>query len=205
MKTIKRSKKVKVSAEDLLLFDRANKRVNRLEKAGINYKQAVTQFRSTARAMGAQYGIKTNRLSMAKELDEKYYKAQLRLARQVMERDELFKVRVVRKVMAEQQKKLRETISERYPNLNESTDSVVDHIIKYNQEHYESSFIQWLYESWKNNKANPEDERGLMRLLDVAAAHGQTVDQTLAELDKLAHERTGFSWQGLAREYVKKW
>lgn len=205
MKTIQKSKKIKVPTEALKLFDAANKRVNRLEKAGINYKQAVTGFRSTARAMGAQFGVKTNRLSMAKNMDEKYYKAQLKLARQVMQRDELFKIRVVKKVMAEQQKKLKETINERYPNLGESTDNVIDHIIKYNQEHYESSFIQWLYESWKNNKANPEDERGLMRLLDVAAAHGQTVEQTLSELDKLAHERTGFSWQGLAREYVKKW
>lgn len=205
MKTIQKSKKVPVSKEDLLLFDRANKRINRLEKAGINYKQAVTQFRSTARAMGAQYGIKTKRLPQAKNLDEKYYKAAVKLAIQVVERDELFKIRVVRKVMAEQQKKLRETINERYPNLNDSADSVIDHIIKYNEENYESSFIQWLYESWKNNKSNPEDERGLMRLLDVAAAHGQSVDQTLTELDKLAHERPGFSWQGLAKEYVKKW
>ena len=205
MKTIQKSKKIKVPTEALKLFDAANKRVNRLEKAGINYKQSVTGFRSTARAMGAQFGVKTNRLSMAKNMDEKYYKAQLKLARQVMQRDELFKVRVVKKVMAEQQKKLKETINERYPNLGENTDNVIDHIIKYNQEHYESSFIQWLYESWKNNKANPEDERGLMRILDVAAAHGQTVEQTLSELDKLAHERTGFSWQGLAREYVKKW
>ena len=205
MKTIKKPKKVQVPRESLLLFDRANKRINRLEKAGINFKQSVSQFRATARAMGAQYGVKTNRLSMAKNLDEKYYKAQLQLARQVIEREELFKLRVVRKVMAEQQQKLKETISERYPNLNDSADSVIDHIIKYNQENYESSFIQWLYESWKNNKSNPEDERGLMRLLDVAAAHGQSVDQTLTELDKLAHDRPGFSWQGLAREYVKKW
>lgn len=205
MKTIKKPKKVQVPKESLLLFDRANKRINRLEKAGINFKQSVSQFRATAYAMGAQYGIKTNRLSMAKNMDEKYYKAQLRLARQVIEREDLFKLRVVRKVMAEQQQKLKETINERYPNLSESTDSVIDHIIKYNQENYESSFIQWLYESWKNNKSNPEDERGLMRLLDVAAAHGQSVDQTLTELDKLAHDRPGFSWQGLAREYVKKW
>lgn len=205
MKTIKQPKKVQVPRESLLLFDRANKRINRLEKAGINFKQSVSQFRATARAMGAQYGVKTNRLSMAKNMDEKYYKAQLQLARQVIEREELFKLRVVRKVIAEQQQKLKETISERYPNLNDSADSVIDHIIKYNQENYESSFIQWLYESWKNNKSNPEDERGLMRLLDVAAAHGQSIDQTLTELDKLAHDRPGFSWQGLAREYVKKW
>lgn len=205
MKTIKKPKKVQVPKEDLLLFDRANKRINRLEKAGINFKQSVSQFRATARAMGSQYGVKTHRLPQAKELDEKYYNAAVKLAKQVMEREELFKLRVVRKVMAEQQKKLQETINERYPNLNESADSVIDHIIKYNQENYESSFIQWLYESWKNNKSNPEDERGLMRLLDVAAAHGQSVDQTLTELDKLAHDRPGFSWQGLAREYVKKW
>lgn len=205
MKTIQKSKKVPVSKEDLLLFDRANKRINRLEKAGINYKQAVTQFRSTARAMGAQYGIKTKRLPQAKNLDEKYYKAAVKLARQVVERDELFKIRVVRKVMAEQRAKLNATLSERYPNLKKNTDDIVDRIIKYNEDNYESSFIQWLYESWKNNKSNPEDERGLMRLLDVAAGHGQTIDQTLKELDKLAHERPGFSWQGLAREYVKKW
>lgn len=205
MKTIKNVKRVKVPKEDLLLFDRANKRINRLEKAGINYKQAVSQFRATARAMGAQYGIKTNRLSMAKTMDEKYYNAQLQLARKIVENDAIYTVKGARKSQAEQQKKLRETISERYPNLNESTDSVIDHIIKYNEENYESSFIQWLYESWKNNKSNPEDERGLMRLLDVAAGHGQTIDQTLKELDKLAHDRPGYSWQGLAREYVKKW
>lgn len=205
MKTIKNPKKVKVPKESLLLFDRANKRINRLEKAGINFKQSVSQFRATARAMGAQYGVKTNRLSMAKNLDEKYYKAQLQLARKIIENDSIYTVKGARKSQAEQQQKLKETISERYPNLNESTDSVIDHIIKYNQENYESSFIQWLYESWKNNKSNPEDERGLMRLLDVAAAHGQSVDQTLTELDKLAHDRPGFSWQGLAREYVKKW
>lgn len=205
METIKKPKKVQVPKEDLLLFDRANKRINRLEKAGINFKQGASQFRATARAMGAQYGVKTNRLSMAKNLDEKYYKAQLQLARQVIEREELFKLRVVRKVMAEQRAKLNATLSERYPNLKKSSDDIVDRIIKYNQDNYESSFIQWLYESWKNNKGNPEDERGLMRLLDVAAGHGQTIDQTLKELDKLAHDRPGFSWQGLAREYVKKW
>lgn len=205
MKTIKNPKKVKVPKEDLLLFDRANKRINRLEKAGINFKQAVSQFRATAHAMGAQYGIKTHRLSMAKNLDEKYYNAQLQLARKIIENDAIYTVKGARKSQAEQQKKLKETINERYPNLSESTDSVIDHIIKYNEENYESSFIQWLYESWKNNKSNPEDERGLMRLLDVAAAHGQSVDQTLTELDKLAHDRPGFSWQGLAREYVKKW
>lgn len=205
MKTIKNVKKVKVPKEDLLLFDRANKRINRLEKAGINYKQAVTQFRATARAMAAQHGNKSNRLSMSKEMDEKYYKAQLQLARKIVENDAIYTVKGARKSQAEQQNKLRETINERYPNLSESTDSVIDHIIKYNEENYESSFIQWLYESWKNNKSNPEDERGLMRLLDVAAAHGQSVDQTLTELDKLAHERPGFSWQGLAKEYVKKW
>lgn len=205
MKTIKNLKKVKVPKEDLLLFDRANKRINRLEKAGINYKQAVTQFRATARAMAAQHGNKSNRLSMAKEMDEKYYNAQLQLARKIVENDALYTVKGARKSQAEQQNKLRETINERYPSLSESTDNVIDHIIKYNEENYESSFIQWLYESWKNNKSNPEDERGLMRLLDVAAAHGQSVDQTLTELDKLAHERPGFSWQGLAKEYVKKW
>ena len=200
MKTIKQPKKVQVPRESLLLFDRANKRINRLEKAGINFKQAVSQFRATARAMGAQYGIKTNRLSMSKNMDEKYYNAQLQLARKIIENDAIYTVKGARKSQAEQQKKLKETINERYPNLSESTDSVIDHIIKYNEENYESSFIQWLYESWKNNKSNPEDERGLMRLLDVAAAHGQSVDQTLTELDKLAHDRPGFSWQGLARE-----
>ena len=205
MKTIKNVKKVKVPKEDLLLFDRANKRINRLEKAGINYKQAVTQFRATARAMAAQHGNKSNRLSMSKEMDEKYYNAQLQLARKIVENDAIYTVKGARKSQAEQQNKLRETINERYPSLSESTDDVIDHIIKYNEENYESSFIQWLYESWKNNKSNPEDERGLMRLLDVAAAHGQSVDQTLTELDKLAHERPGFSWQGLAKEYVKKW
>ena len=205
MKTIKKPKKVQVPKEDLLLFDRANKRINRLEKAGIKYKQAVTQFRATARAMGTQYGIKTNRLSTAKNLDEKYYKAQLQLARKIIENDSIYTVRGARKSEAEQRAKLNETLSERYPNLKKSSDEIVDRIIKYNQENYESSFIQWLYESWKNNKSNPEDERGLMRLLDVAAGHGQSIDQTLTELDKLAHDRPGFSWQGLAREYVKKW
>ena len=205
MKTIKNAKKVKVPKEDLLLFDRANKRINRLEKAGINYKQAVTNFRATARAMASQYGNKADRLSMQKEMDAKYYRAQIMLARKIVENDAVYTVRGARKSQAEQRKKLNATLSERYPNLNESTDDIVDHIIKYNQEHYESSFIQWLYESWKTNKSNPEDERGLMRLLDVAAGHGQTIEQTLKELDELAHNRPGFSWQGLAREYVKKW
>ena len=93
MKTIKQPKKVKVPKEDLLLFDRANKRINRLEKAGINFKQAVSQFRATARAMGAQYGIKTNRLSMSKNMDEKYYKAQLQLARKIVENDAIYTVK----------------------------------------------------------------------------------------------------------------
>ena len=177
----------------------------RLCFSGCRYVLDLLQPVQHSAAMGAQYGIKTNRLSMAKNLDEKYYKAQLQLARKIIENDSIYTVKGARKAQAEQQQKLKETISERYPNLNESTDSVIDHIIKYNQENYESSFIQWLYESWKNNKSNPEDERGLMRLLDVAAAHGQSVDQTLTELDKLAHDRPGFSWQGLAREYVKKW
>lgn len=92
MKTIKNPKKVKVPKEDLLLFDRANKRINRLEKAGIKFKQGASQFRATARAMGAQYGIKTNRLSMAKNLDEKYYKAQLQLARKIVENDAIYPV-----------------------------------------------------------------------------------------------------------------
>lgn len=205
MKTIKQPKKVQVPRESLLLFDRANKRINRLEKAGIKFKQGASQFRATARAMGAQYGIKTNRLSMAKNMDEKYYNAQLQLARKIIENDAIYTVKGARKSEAEQRAKLNATLSERYPNLKMSSDKIVDRIIKYNEDNYESSFIQWLYESWKNNKSNPEDERGLMRLLDVAAGHGQTIDQTLKELDKLAHDRPGFSWQGLAREYVKKW
>lgn len=203
----KKSGTVKVSANAIKLFDQANKRIQRLEKENAG-RDAESQlklddarsFRNSARAI-TRGKSKRGTLSKSKTMSVEQYNAQVRLARKVVSDKTL----TVKGAIAEEQNR-RDTwvsnLAEKYPELEkEDLDEIYNEIVAYNQEHYEDSPVQWLYQAWKESE-HSERDRGLMQLLNVGKAHGMSVKESMKWLGENVQNQT---WSSLSKKYLSQW
>lgn len=201
----KKSGTVNVSEDAIKLFDAANKRIARLEKFntendGTLKRENISSFHNSARAI-TRGKSKKGILSKSRKMDVAQYNAQVRLARKIVN-DKTMTVAGAKKEDAVREKNWMKKLSKKYPELSKSDiRDLYDELIKYNQDNYEDSYFQFLYQSWKENE-HSERDRGLIQLLNAGKAHGMSVKDSLTWLDEHARNDT---WHSLSNKYLKQW
>lgn len=204
-KTILKTGYVNVSPEDIRLFDRANKRIKGLETASANNgydlkREEVNSFHNSARAI-TRGQSKQGMLSKSKRMSLEQYDAQMRLANKIVN-DDTMTVMGAMKEYNEQRDTWTDNLSASYPELDkDDLDEIYDELVKFNQENYEDSPLQWLYQTWKESE-HSEQEHGLVRLLEVGKSKGMSVKDSLQWMQDNLQNQT---WHSLSQKYLAQW
>ena len=204
-KTILKSGYVNVSPEDIKLFDRANKRIKRLETASANNgydlkREEINSFHNSARAI-TRGQSKQGMLSKSKRMSPEQYDAQVRLANKIVN-DDTMTVLGAMKEYNEQRYTWTVNLSVSYPELDkDDLEDIYDELVKFNQENYEDSPLQWLYQTWKDSE-HSEQEHGLVRLLEVGKSKGMSVKDSLQWMQDNLQNQT---WHSLSQKYLAQW
>lgn len=204
-KTILKTGYVNVSPEDVRLFDQANKRIKGLETASANKgydlkREEVNSFHNSARAI-TRGQSKQGMLSKAKRMSVEQYDAQMRLANKIVN-DDTMTVTGAEKEYREQRAEWTKNLTSAYPGLKKNDlDEIYDELVKFNQENYEDSPLQWLYQTWKDSD-HSEQEHGLVRLLEVGKSKGMSVKDSLQWMQDNLQNQT---WHSLSKKYLKQW
>ena len=204
-KTILKTGSVNVSPEDVKLFDRANKRIKSLETASANKgydlkREEINSFHNSARAI-TRGQSKRGMLSKAKRMSPEQYDAQMRLANKIVN-DDTMTVKGAEKEYREQRAEWTKNLKSSYPGLKKNDlDEIYDELVKFNQENYEDSPLQWLYQTWKDSD-HSEQEHGLVRLLEVGKSKGMSVKDSLQWMQDNLQNQT---WHSLSQKYLKQW
>lgn len=194
---------VTISAEQRRLFDAANKRIARLEVHNMQSETPLKQtdiysFHNAARAIT---GAKGGNLSKAGKMTVEQLNSQIRLASKIMQ-DETLTVNGAQREQEEQRENWIDNLEQTYPDLErDDLEDIYDALIDYNSEHYEDSYLQWLYESWKESE-HDEREHGLMQLLSAGKEHGMSVRESMEWLSEHSANQT---WVSLSKKYLKQW
>lgn len=204
-KTILKTGYVNVSPEDIKLFDRVNKRIKGLETASANKgydlkREEVNSFHNSARAI-TRGQSKHGMLSKAKRMSPEQYDAQMRLANKIVN-DDTMTVMGAMKEYNEQRDTWTKNLKSSYPGLKkDDLDEIYDELVKFNQENYEDSPLQWLYQTWKDSE-HSEQEHGLVRLLEVGKSKGMSVKDSLQWMQDNLQNQT---WHSLSKKYLEQW
>jgi len=204
-KTILKTGYVNVSPEDIKLFDQANKRIKGLETASANKgydlkREEINSFHNSARAI-TRGRSKQGMLSKAKRMSPEQYDAQMRLANKIVN-DDTMTVMGAMKEYNEQRDTWTDNLSASYPELDkDDLDEIYDELVKFNQENYEDSPLQWLYQTWKDSE-HSEQEHGLVRLLEVGKSKGMSVKDSLQWMQDNLQNQT---WHSLSQKYLAQW
>lgn len=204
-KTILKKGYVNVSPEDIKLFDRVNKRIKRLEFASANKgydlkREEVNSFHNSARAI-TRGQSKQGMLSKSKRMSPEQYDAQMRLANKIVN-DDTMTVMGAMKEYNEQRDTWTDNLSASYPELDkDDLEDIYDELVKFNQENYEDSPLQWLYQTWKDSE-HSEQEHGLVRLLEVGKSKGMSVKDSLQWMQDNLQNQT---WHSLSQKYLAQW
>ena len=204
-KTILKTGYVNVSPEDIKLFDRANKRIKGLETASANKgydlkREEVNSFHNSARAI-TRGQSKQGMLSKSKRMSPEQYDAQMRLANKIVN-DDTMTVMGAMKEYNEQRDTWTDNLSASYPELDkDDLEDIYDELVKFNQENYEDSPLQWLYQTWKDSE-HSEQEHGLVRLLEVGKSKGMSVKESLQWMQDNLQNQT---WHSLSQKYLAQW
>lgn len=204
-KTILKTGYVNVSPEDIKLFDQANKRIKGLETASANKgydlkREEINSFHNSARAI-TRGQSKQGMLSKSKRMSPEQYDAQMRLANKIVN-DETMTVSGAEKEYNEQRDTWTDNLSASYPELDkDDLDEIYDELVKFNQENYEDSPLQWLYQTWKDSE-HSEQEHGLVRLLEVGKSKGMSVKDSLQWMQDNLQNQT---WHSLSQKYLAQW
>ena len=204
-KTILKTGYVNVSPEDIKLFDLVNNRIKSLETASANKgydlkREEVNSFHNSARAI-TRGQSKQGMLSKAKRMTAEQYDAQMRLANKIAN-DDTMTVKGAEKEYNEQRDTWTDNLSASYPELDKNDlDEIYDELVKFNQENYEDSPLQWLYQTWKDSE-HSEQEHGLVRLLEVGKSKGMSVKDSLQWMQDNLQNQT---WHSLSQKYLAQW
>ena len=204
-KTILKTGYVNVSPEDIKLFDLVNNRIKSLETASANKgydlkREEVNSFHNSARAI-TRGQSKQGMLSKAKRMTAEQYDAQMRLANKIAN-DDTMTVKGAEKEYNEQRDTWTDNLSASYPELDkDDLDEIYDELVKFNQENYEDSPLQWLYQTWKDSE-HSEQEHGLVRLLEVGKSKGMSVKDSLQWMQDNLQNQT---WHSLSQKYLAQW
>lgn len=204
-KTILKTGYVNVSLEDVKLFDRVNKRIKSLETASANKgydlkREEINSFHNSARAI-TRGQSKQGMLSKAKRMSPEQYDAQMRLANKIVNDDTMTVIGAM-KEYNELRGTWTDNLSASYPELNKhDLENIFDELVKFNQENYEESPLQWLYQTWKDSD-HSEQEHGLVRLLEVGKSKGMSVKDSLQWMQDNLQNQT---WHSLSKKYLKQW
>ena len=204
-KTILKTGYVNVSPEDVRLFDRVNKRIKALETASANKgydlkREEISSFRNSARAI-TRGQSKQGNLSKSKRMSVEQYDAQMRLANKIVN-DDTMTVKGAMKEYNEQRETWTDNLSASYPELDkDDLEDIYDELVKFNQENYEDSPLQWLYQTWKDSE-HSEQEHGLVRLLEVGKSKGMSVKDSLQWMQDNLQNQT---WHSLSQKYLAQW
>lgn len=200
---IEKPKQVQITPAQRRLFDAANKRIDHIAKhnasTGDSLKQTdIISFKNSARAIT---GHKGGHLSKSKTMSEQQLKSQILLAKKVLA-DDTLTVTGAKKEQQTQRDAWIDNLETSYPDLErDDLEEIYDALIEYNQEHYEDSYLQWLYESWKESD-HSEKEHGLMQILSAGKAHNMSVKESMEWLAEHSQNQT---WSSLANKYLKQW
>lgn len=204
-KTILKTGYINVSPEDIKLFDRANKRIKGLETASANKgydlkREEINSFHNSARAI-TRGKSKQGMLSKAKRMSPEQYDAQIRLANKIVNDDTMTVIGAM-KEYNEQRDIWTDNLSASYPELDkDDLEDIYDELVKFNQENYEDSPLQWLYQTWKDSE-HSEQEHGLVRLLEVGKSKGMSVKDSLQWMQDNLQNQT---WHSLSQKYLAQW
>lgn len=204
-KTILKTGYVNVSPEDIKLFDLVNKRITALETASANKgydlkREEINSFHNSARAI-TRGQSKRGILSKAKRMTSEQYDAQMRLANKIAN-DDTMTVLGAMKEYNEQRDTWTDNLSASYPELDkDDLEDIYDELVKFNQENYEDSPLQWLYQTWKDSE-HSEQEHGLVRLLEVGKSKGMSVKDSLQWMQDNLQNQT---WHSLSQKYLAQW
>ena len=204
-KTILKTGYVNVSPEDIRLFDQANKRIKGLETASANKgydlkREEISSFHNSARAI-TRGQSKQGNLSKSKRMSVEQYDAQMRLANKIVN-DDTMTVKGAEKEYNEQRDNWTDNLSASYPELDkDDLEDIYDELVKFNQENYEDSPLQWLYQTWKDSE-HSEQEHGLVRLLEVGKSKGMSVKESLQWMQDNLQNQT---WHSLSQKYLAQW
>ena len=204
-KTILKTGYVNVSPEDVRLFDQANKRIKALETASANKgydlkREEISSFHNSARAI-TRGQSKQGNLSKSKRMSVEQYDAQMRLANKIVN-DDTMTVMGAMKEYNEQRDTWTDNLSASYPELDkDDLEDIYDELVKFNQENYEDSPLQWLYQTWKDSE-HSEQEHGLVRLLEVGKSKGMSVKDSLQWMQDNLQNQT---WHSLSQKYLAQW
>lgn len=204
-KTILKTGYVNVSPEDIKLFDRVNKRIKRLETASANKgydlkREEISSFHNSARAI-TRGQSKQGYLSKSKRMSVEQYDAQMRLANKIVNDDTMTVIGAM-KEYNEQRDTWTDNLSASYPELDkDDLEDIYDELVKFNQENYEDSPLQWLYQTWKDSE-HSEQEHGLVRLLEVGKSKGMSVKESLQWMQDNLQNQT---WHSLSQKYLAQW
>ena len=204
-KTILKTGYVNVSPEDIKLFDQANKRIKGLETASANKgydlkREEISSFHNSARAI-TRGQSKQGNLSKSKRMSVEQYDAQMRLANKIVNDDTMTVIGAI-KEYNEQRDTWTDNLSASYPELDkDDLDEIYDELVKFNQENYEDSPLQWLYQTWKDSE-HSEQEHGLVRLLEVGKSKGMSVKKSLQWMQDNLQNQT---WHSLSQKYLAQW
>lgn len=204
-KTILKTGYVNVSPEDIKLFDRVNKRIKILETASANKgydlkREEIISFHNSARAI-TRGQSKQGNLSKAKRMSVEQYDAQMRLANKIVNDDTMTVIGAM-KEYNEQRDIWTDNLSASYPELDkDDLEDIYDELVKFNQENYEDSPLQWLYQTWKDSE-HSEQEHGLVRLLEVGKSKGVSVKDSLQWMQDNLQNQT---WHSLSKKYLAQW
>ena len=129
------------------------------------------------------------------------YDAQMRLANKIVN-DDTMTVKGAEKEYNEQRDNWTDNLSASYPELDkDDLDEIYDELVKFNQENYEDSPLQWLYQTWKDSE-HSEQEHGLVRLLEVGKSKGMSVKDSLQWMQDNLQNQT---WHSLSQKYLAQW
>lgn len=204
-KTILKTGYVNVSPEDIKLFDQVNKRIKSLETASANKgydlkREEINSFHNSARAI-TRGQSKQGMLSKSKRMSPEQYDAQMRLANKIVN-DDTMTVKGAEKEYNEQRAEWTKNLKSSYPGLKKNDlDEIYDELVKFNQENYEDSPLQWLYQTWKDSD-HSEQEHGLVRLLEVGKSKGMSVKESLQWMQDNLQNQT---WHSLSQKYLAQW
>lgn len=204
-KTILKTGYVNVSPEDIKLFDQANKRIKGLETASANKgydlkREEVNSFHNSARAI-TRGQSKQGNLLKSKRMSVEQYDAQMKLANKIVN-DDTMTVMGAMKEYNEQRDTWTDNLSASYPELDkDDLEDIYDELVKFNQENYEDSPLQWLYQTWKDSE-HSEQEHGLVRLLEVGKSKGMSVKDSLQWMQNNLQNQT---WHSLSQKYLAQW
>lgn len=204
-KTILKTGYVNVSPEDIKLFDLVNKRITSLETASANNgydlkREEINSFHNSARAI-TRGQSKKGMLSKSKRMSPEQYEAQMRLANKIAN-DDTMTVRGAEHEYNEQRDTWTDNLSASYPELDkDDLEDIYDELVKFNQENYEDSPLQWLYQTWKDSE-HSEQEHGLVRLLEVGKSKGMSVKDSLQWMQDNLQNQT---WHSLGQKYLAQW